>query len=62
MEDFRATLKEQLAPVKQQLKDVVKEVNKLKSKEIAKALTPSSTKKGSTPKPTKESVKRTLLM
>ena len=45
MEDFRATLKEQLAPVKQQLKDVVKEVNKLKSKEIAKALTPSSTKK-----------------
>ena len=62
IEDIKATLKEQLAPLKQQLKDVVKDVNKLKSKEIAKSLTPSGSKKANTSKPTKDSVKRTLLM
>ena len=62
IEDIRATLKEQLAPLKQKLNEVVKDVNKLKSKEIAKALTPSSSKKAPTSKSTKESVKRTLLM
>ena len=67
LEDIKAVLKEQIAPLKTQLKDVVKEVNKLKSKEIAKALTPSSASKKDQPstsasKPTKESVKRALVM
>ena len=66
LEDIKTVLKDQLGPLKSQLKDVVKEVNKLKSREIAKALTPSSAKKDqpstSASKPTKESVKRALII
>ena len=66
LEDIKSVLKDQLAPLKTQLKDVVKEVNKMKARDIAKSMTPSTSKGKDTPstsasKPTKEAVKRALI-
>ena len=55
LDDIKAVLREQLAPIKSKLKEVTKEVNQLKAKEIAKNITStSSANKKDTPK------KRTL--